>query len=206
MNKSILYFGSFLFLNITCSTQGKLENQRAILKTISEFQNEIKLNWETPETTPLMEDEKNDFRGIEFFPIDLKYRITADFIPLSNGRILPFPTSANKTKYYKEYGVLNFKINDKPLKLTVYASDPPIEGYENSLFLPFMDDTNGETSYGGGRYLDFETFDIKENQLIIDFNKAYNPYCAYSKYYNCPIPPANNYLEIQIKAGEKYSQ
>ena len=88
--------------------------------------------------------------------------------------------------------------------MIIYQSDPPIEGYETSLFLPFMDETNGETSYGGGRYLDLEISDIQSNDVWIDFNQAYNPYCAYSSYYNCPIPPANNYLDIEIKAGVSY--
>lgn len=174
------------------------------LREIEHYQSHLKKEWENPETTPLKEDEKDSFQGIQFFPIDKKYIVNADFKPIENGKTIPFPTSAQKIKHYKEYGKLNFKLNGNFHELTIYQSDPPIEGYENSLFLPFMDETNGDTSYGGGRYLDFEITDIQSNKLKIDFNKAYNPYCAYSKYYNCPIPPANNYLDTEINAGVSY--
>lgn len=174
------------------------------LDEINSYQTNLKKEWENPETTPLKEDEKDSFQGIQFFPIDKKYILNADFTPIENGKTIPFPTSAKKIKHYKEYGKLNFKLNGNLHELTIYQSDPPIEGYENSLFLPFMDETNGDTSYGGGRYLDLEISDIQDNKMIIDFNKAYNPYCAYSKYYNCPIPPANNYLNTEIKAGVSY--
>ncbi len=74
--------------------------------------------------------------------------------------------------------------------------------YKNYLFLPFTDLTSGEESYGGGRYIDLETTDIFNNKVIIDFNKAYNPYCAYASGYNCPIPPRENDLPVAVKAGE----
>src|SRR5690606_11188456 len=176
------------------------------LDEINTYQTNLKNEWENPETTPLKADEKDSFQGIHFFPIDKKYIVNADFTPIENGKTIPFPTPAQKIKHYKEYGKVNFKLRGNLHELTICQSDPPIEGYENSLFLPFMDETNGDTSYGGGRYLDFEITDIQSNKLKIDFNKAYNPYCAYSKYYNCPIPPANNYLDTEIKAGVSYSE
>lgn len=170
------------------------------------YQNDLKQEWENPETTPLKDDEKEGFKGIRFFPIDTEYTVMADFKLTENGKTIPFPTSAKKIKHYKEYGKINFKLKGKAFELTIYQSDPHISGYENSLFLPFMDETNGHTSYGGGRYLDLEISDIKKNKVLIDFNRAYNPYCAYSKYYNCPIPPSNNYLETEINAGVSYSE
>lgn len=200
----IIFAGFLSCTNNTLSHQPIA--QKRLLKEIKEFQNEIQSNWENPETTPLKEDEINEFKGIQFFPIDLKYVTKASFTPNESRKIIAFPTSANKIKHYKEYGTIHFDLNDAKHSLTIYASDPPIESYENHLFLPFMDDTNGDTSYGGGRYLDFKVSDIMNHELIIDFNKAYNPYCAYSDYYNCPIPPANNYLETEIKAGESYLQ
>ncbi len=169
-------------------------------------QRALQEEWDNPETTPLKADEKENFKGITFFPKNEGLLVKAKFTRIENGKTIPFPTSAQKIKYYKEYGKVNFKLNNQPFELTVYQSDPPIEGYESSLFLPFTDDTNGITSYGGGRYIDLEINDIKNKKVVIDFNKAYNPYCAYSKYYNCPIPPAKNYLETEIKAGVSYSE
>ena len=101
------------------------------------------------------------------------------------------------------YGTVNFTINGKDFKLNDYQSHRlrEIEQYKNDLFLPFKDLSNGEESYGGGRFIDLEI--PKENTLIIDFNKAYNPYCAYSTRYSCPVPPKGNFVEMKVLAGVK---
>jgi uncharacterized protein (DUF1684 family) len=114
-------------------------------------------------------------------------------------------TSGKTPKKFYRYGTVSFKIADSVFKLTVYRGAELMQTvlYKNHLFLPFTDLTSGEESYGAGRYLDLEINDIVNNQVILDFNKAYNPYCAYSDEYNCPIPPRENYLNIAIKAGEK---
>jgi len=183
-----------------------LSCNKSLVSDALAYQNNLKNEFENPKTTPLKEDEKDDFKGISFFPINKNFIVHADFTKIENGKTIPFPTSAQKIKHYKEFGKINFQLNEKPFELTIYQSDPPIEGYENSLFLPFTDETNGVTTYGGGRYIDLEIKDINDNKIVVDFNKAYNPYCAYSKYYNCPIPPANNYLETEINAGVSYSE
>ncbi len=98
-----------------------------------------------------------------------------------------------------------FKIKDTLVYLYVYQSQSLMqqEKYKNYLLVPFGDATSGFESYGGGRYLEFNIPDIQNNQLALDFNKAYNPYCAYTTGYNCPIPPRENLLKIPIPAGEK---
>lgn len=196
MKKILLFSIVLLGLFSSCSVQ----------KTVStaQYQKELKEFYDNPETTPLKNEEIENFKGISFFPINDAYKVLAKFHGIENGRTLAFPTSAKKIKHYKEYGIIQFQLEGKEFELTLYQSDPPHEGYEKSLFLPFTDETNGDTSYGGGRYLDLETTDIQNGQVWVDFNKAYNPYCAYSKHYNCPIPPANNYLETEIKAGVSY--
>jgi len=75
--------------------------------------------------------------------------------------------------------------------------------YRDYLFLPFKDATNGDSTYGGGRYIDIRMSEINNNTLTIDFNKAYNPYCAYSDGFNCPVPPLENHLEVALEAGER---
>lgn len=198
MKQLILYSFSFLLILVSCATQPKVSTQN--------YQKELKELYENPSTTPLKEDEKDNFKGIQFFPINDAFVFKAKFSTVENPQTLPFPTSAKKIKHYKEYGKIAFQLDGKNLELTLYQSDPIHEGYENSLFLPFTDETNGDTSYGGGRYLDLEISDIQKGDMLLDFNKAYNPYCAYSKHYNCPIPPANNYLEVEIKAGVSYTE
>ena len=114
-------------------------------------------------------------------------------------------TSAKTLKYYFKYGRLGFTIDGTGYHLFVYQSSDLMktEQYRNYLFVPFTDATTGDESYGSGRYLEFYIADIQNNTLQLDFNKAYNPYCAYSAGYKCPIPPKENFLPVAIKAGER---
>ena len=147
-----------------------------------------------------------DRKAMQFYPVDKNYRIVATFTKLTDSKWITFPTSGKLTKVFKVYGILSFAINGKPLRLNVYQSQELManEQYKNYLFLPFTDFTTGDETYEGGRYMDLSTKDIQNNTLVIDFNKAYNPYCAYvSGTYDCPIPPGANALPIVIRAGEK---
>ena len=140
----------------------------------------------------------------QFFPVNKKYRVLATFKKLDDAKGFIMKTSGTKTKKYFKYGILRFTIDHKQLKLTVYQSEQLMKDdkYKNYLFIPFTDLTSGNKSYGGGKYLDFVMDDIQNNTLLLDFNKAYNPYCAYASGYNCPIPPRENDLPVAIKAGE----
>ena len=148
-------------------------------------------------------DDKKYFR---FFPIDENYRVVADFEKPTDNKWFSLETSGREKKIYRVYGILSFTIHDTLMKLNLYQSqnlltDPK---YKDYLVLMFTDKTSGDETYEAGRYLDFTLADIRNNQVIIDFNKAYNPYCAYVKNkYNCPIPPRENNLPIAIRAGEK---
>ncbi|HPQ21882.1 MAG TPA: DUF1684 domain-containing protein [Saprospiraceae bacterium] len=114
-------------------------------------------------------------------------------------------TSSGKQKNYIPYGIVKCQIKREEIKLFVYTVSRFINNplYKDYLFLPYKDETNGEETYGGGRYIDINKSDISDNQIIIDFNKSYNPYCAYTDGYNCPIPPRENSLSTKIEAGEK---
>ena len=104
-----------------------------------------------------------------------------------------------------QFGVAKFEVAGQALTLNIYQNLRLIKDslYRDHLFLPFKDLTNGESTYGGGRYLDFKQGDIQNGILILDFNKCYNPWCAFSDGYNCPVPPVPNHLEIAIEAGER---
>jgi uncharacterized protein len=112
-------------------------------------------------------------------------------------------TSTERLPEYKKYGELYFELDGKKLKLNVYQNIDLIKkkGYEDYLFLPFSDVTNGKESYIGGRYIDMRILNNKT--WTIDFNKAYNPYCAYNYKYSCPIVPLENDLDVEINAGVK---
>lgn len=200
-NSIFIIIFSFIIL-VSCQATKQLSG----IEEIKNYQKELAESYSDPKTTPLVNEERDNFKGITFFPINEKYIVEAKFSPINDGKVIPFPTSAKKIKNYKEYGVVEFELDGEQHQLTIYQSSPIIEEYKEHLFLPFMDDTNGVTSYGGGRYLDLSTKDLgsKSKTITIDFNKVYNPYCAYSKHYNCPIPPANNLLDVEINAGVSY--
>lgn len=142
---------------------------------------------------------------LDYFPVDKAYRVTADVTLLVGEETFKMPTYDGTSNPYKRYAILNFTINNRPYQLTVYQSAALFQNpqYKNHLFLPFLDLTNGQESYSGGRYIDLSTDDIINGKATIDFNTAYNPYCAYSNGYRCPVPPQENILETKIMAGEK---
>ena len=124
---------------------------------------------------------------------------------LKNEKVFKMPTYDGTSKEFYRYAKINFNLNDKAITMTLYksialASNP---AYKDLLFLPFTDETNNVETYGGGRYIDLSSKEISDNKIEVDFNKAYNPYCAYSDGYRCPVPPEENNLELAIKAGEK---
>lgn len=201
--KKISIIAFILVLITSCATKNMTE-----LTAIEKYQKELVDFYSDSKTTPLNAEEKAIFKGITFFPVDEIYKVKADFIPINDGDVIPFPTSAGKIKHYKEYALINFKLEGKEQTLTIYQSNPIQEQYADHLFLPFTDETNGETTYGGGRYIDLSINDMltDDGKVVIDFNQAYNPYCAYSKRYNCPIPPGNNSLNVEVKAGVTYKK
>jgi Uncharacterized conserved protein len=147
----------------------------------------------------------NDRKFLRFFPIDVSYRVVASFKRIIDTSGFDMNTSSGMKKKHFIYGLLTFKLHDSLLHLYVYQSATLMkqEKLKDYLFVPFGDATSGSESYGGGRYMEFYIPDIKNNKVVLDFNKAYNPYCAYTTGYNCPIPPIENLLKIPVPAGEK---
>jgi uncharacterized protein len=143
---------------------------------------------------------------MHFYPVDENYRVIAKFEKASASKWFRIATSGKQEKLYRVYGSVNFKLNDSTYKLNLYQSQDLLRdtSYKDYLVLLFSDATTGKETYDAGRYIDFTIGDIKNDQLVIDFNKAYNPYCAYEEgKYNCPIPPIENKLPVAINAGEK---
>lgn len=142
---------------------------------------------------------------LDYFPVSAQYRTKAKIEVLFDEPIFRMPTYDGTSNEYKRYGVLTFQLAGKEWTLNIYQSVALFQNpaYRKHLFLPFLDETNGQESYSGGRYIDLSTDDIENGEIEIDFNKAYNPYCAYSNGYRCPVPPVENNLAIKIMAGEK---
>ncbi|RYD58985.1 MAG: DUF1684 domain-containing protein [Sphingobacteriales bacterium] len=171
--------------------------------SILEHRKHYKQEFITEERSPL---KGNDTSFLSFYTPDAKYRVMAKLKKTPEAQPFQMPTRSGKTKTYRQYGTLEFSINDTPQVLQVFQSIDLMKKdkkYEKHLFLPFTDATSSFGTYGGGRYIDLSTDDITNNRtIVIDFNKCYNPYCAYATGYNCPIPPAENRLQIAITAGE----
>lgn len=153
----------------------------------------------------LFEIIKNDTSFVRFYEPDVHYRVTARVEMLPSQSFFTMSTSANQGLKARRFAKVYFTLNGKPYGLFAYQLGFLLESKDNkdAFFIPFIDEGSGKSSYEGGRYLDFKMGDIVDNKLIIDFNKAYNPYCAFVAGYNCPIPPPENTLPVVITAGEK---
>jgi uncharacterized protein (DUF1684 family) len=149
---------------------------------------------------------KQDTAHIRFYPVNPALLTKASVTLLQDQPVFKLVTSSGKSKEARKYALLRFTIKGKACQLYAYQLLGLMSKAETArhLFLPFIDRSSGKESYGGGRYIDLETDDIQNNEAIIDFNKAYNPYCAFTTGYNCPIPPGENSLPVVIKAGERY--
>ena len=142
---------------------------------------------------------------LDYYPANQQYLVKAKVELLPDEPTFRMPTYDGTSNEYKRYALLHFDLFGAKYTLTAYQSVAlfQMEAYRDHLFVPFMDNTNGVSSYEGGRYLDLSIKGIKNNELTIDFDKAYNPYCAYSNGYRCPQPPKDNILSLAIEAGEK---
>ncbi|MDD3723698.1 MAG: DUF1684 domain-containing protein [Lutibacter sp.] len=155
--------------------------------------------------SPLTKEDMKKFKTLEFFDIDENYNIEADFELTPNTTVFEMPTTTDRFPLYRKYGIARFTLNGKKMELSIYQNRQLMTdfNYKDYLFLPFNDTTNGTTTYGGGRYLDLEIPKKGSKKIRVDFNKAYNPYCAYNHTFSCPIPPAENNLPIAIPVGVK---
>lgn len=190
-----------LFLILPYLNHAQVDSVSAVSE-IEMFRQNLNDEYKNPNESPLGEEAKT-FPGHSFFPIDLHYRVKAKIEKLATPeKFLMETTTERRPAYLKEYKI-TFTLNDTLCVLFVYRNIElsKREGYEDYLFLPFTDKTNGFESYGGGRYIDLRA--PKGDSIVIDFNQSYNPYCAYSWKYSCPVPPKENSLQLNVLAGIK---
>lgn len=199
-----IFIGFFtLLLLITSCHQNSKENviNDEYVASIAKHRDQYLKDFIKDERAPLNDE---DISNVHFFDVDEAYHLDFEFTEAKNKKKFPMATYSGITKPYELYGSIKCQLNDKDIELELYRnvrmSSVPV--YADHLFLPFKDLTNGEESYGGGRYIDVKASSIKDGRIKIDFNKAYNPWCAYSDGYNCPIPPIANHLNIILPAGE----
>ncbi|MEE4257249.1 MAG: DUF1684 domain-containing protein [Bacteroidales bacterium] len=175
----------------------------AYIESMEIYRATIDKEFADPESSPLTEEGLAHFSGLEFFPADPDYFVKARFVPNPDPEAFEMETTTERRPVYVKYGEAHFRMNGEDIVLEIYQSDKAkqMEEFREYLFLPFKDLTNGEETYGGGRYIDLK---IPEgDEIMIDFNKAYNPYCAYNDRYSCPVPPKANHMNIRMPAGVK---
>ncbi|MDN3642164.1 DUF1684 domain-containing protein [Lutimonas halocynthiae] len=173
------------------------------IKSAKKFQQKLNKEFSSKEESPLKEEDLANFESLDFFPIDSSFIVNATLTLHKDSEPFPMKTTTDRLPIYKIYATANFEIKGKAYSLEIYQNEKLVltTEYEDYLFLPFTDKTNGNGSYGGGRYLDLKL--PEGDSIIIDFNQAYNPYCAYNDKYSCPVPPKGNNLDIEVLAGVK---
>jgi uncharacterized protein len=142
-------------------------------------------------------EDKTKFAGLKYFDINPAYKITGKIDKVTSGQTINITMSGGEVEEYEAYGNVKFEIEGVKCVLKIFKTP------EGNLFLPFKDLTSNKETYGAGRYLDFGVNEVNGNQIRIDFNRAYHPYCAYNHTFTCPVPPAENSLNVAVKAGER---
>lgn len=195
MRKVLFIISLVLFYNC--------EEKKKPLQGLSVWQIEMNSTFKDASISPLTDKDRKYFEGLDFFELDSSYVVKAHLKETPDSEFFNMRTTTSRVSQERVYGILSFEMNDKIFQLNVYQGKEALEtkGREDYLFLPFLDNTNGDLTYGGGRYIDLR---IPEGDSItIDFNKSYSPLCAYNEKYSCPIVPRINYLDTEVKAGVK---
>lgn len=198
--KKLFFLVTFTFFISSCNT-----SKPTYEEGVKQFQYELNTQYADATESPLTKEDLPEFKGLDFFTIDENYKIEAELELTPKSPVFEMQTTTDRLPLFKIYGIAHFTLNGEKYSLNLYQSQDysNVIGHENLLFLPFNDATNGVSSYSGGRFIDLETPSTESKTIIIDFNKSYNPYCAYNHKYSCPIPPSENNLPVAINAGVK---
>ncbi len=164
------------------------------MNQLNQFRKQKDVFYAKDPQSPLTQEQKHDFKGLHYFPEnpDLKLEVTVE--EFSQKQTVTMQTSTGDIQTYQRFGRFHFTVDGQEAELTIYSSD-------HDFFLPFADVLAGKETYGAGRYL--EPHPLGKGRYLIDFNYAYNPYCAYNERWSCPIPPAENRIKVPVRAGEK---
>jgi uncharacterized protein (DUF1684 family) len=170
---------------------------------VEKFRKDLNSEYADAKTSPLMAEDLAVFKTLDFYPINEKFFVVAKFIRTEKEKPFEMKTSTTRKPMYVKYGEAHFEIDGKSFQLNIYQNIElsKKEEYKDYLFLPFSDLTCGKESYIGGKYIDMKT--PTTDTIVIDFNRSYNPLCAYNHKYSCPKVPLENDLKIEIKAGVK---
>ncbi len=190
----IAIVGIILYNSIADGT----ESNEEYITRIAEARADKDLLFKTEKTSPIPAGDREKFVGLNYYPPNRNFEIVADLTPVENPEWVKLVTSDGKEKEYLTVAYAEFDLDNVINRVLLLQMEEP---YENNLFLPFADLTSTNDTYGAGRYLEIPK--TSKSRIVLDFNEAYNPYCAYSEEYSCPFPPLENVLNVAIEAGEK---
>lgn len=196
---------SLLVLLIPVFCQAQLDSAR-LVKEIQAFQDELNHEYKDKSTSPLKPADLRKFKEHDFFSTDLKLAVEAQLILTPDAKFEAMAATGPAINEYRSYAIAEFELSGEKCQLTLYQSKNLMNRpeYADYLFLPFTDKTTGDESYGGGRYLGLR-IPKEGDKIIINFNLAYNPYCAYNEKYSCPLVPRVNDLPVAVRAGVRYA-
>lgn len=198
--KKLTFLSIIVALIVGFSGCGKKEDNIVSDNYSETRQTKDKYFKEDPDS-PLLDEDKGSFARLNYYEPDSKYKFTGQIQKYEEQDVVEMLTSTSDLRKYYKYGYFNFKIDGNDHSIQLYKEVGQNASGVTSYFVPFKDLTNGSETYSAGRYLDISA---SESDIItIDFNEAYNPYCTYSPFYSCPLPPFENHLRVAIEAGEK---
>jgi uncharacterized protein len=215
--RKLTYLISFMFIVASTAVMaqhrhhrhhhhGKHEDEKTYVQNLTELRAAKDKKFKEDDKSPLTGEQQKSFKGLNYYPIDTKWKIDCEFKKIKNQVPFKMTFSDGKDRMYVKYGVLYFKVDGEEYQLTAYMDfNMPKrhkKRFEDYLFIPFKDLTNGEETFGGGRYIEWHKPD-HGHKGFIDFNLAFNPVCVYNPKTRCPIPPDENFINVKILAGEK---
>lgn len=159
------------------------------------------------ERSPLSDADREAFAGLKYYPLAENFAVKAAFTRTQGGPVFLMPTTGGDSKRFVRTGIISFELDGRAFQLTAYEGESQatdakwLEEYGDIIFIPFRDRTSGGETYGTGRYIYIPR--PAGDELVMDFNLAFNPSCAYQSKFSCPIPPKENFLDIEIRAGER---
>lgn len=179
------------------------KDQKRYIPNLTEFQKALNSSFKDVTKSPLSKEDRQNFISLEFFDFDSSYVVKGILIPFQKDSIFDMKTNTDRMHTYNKFGKIKFNLDNTYFELNVYKDQELINDQTNidDFFLPFYDNTNGITTYSGGRYMDLKV--SKDSIISIDFNKAYNPSCVYNYKFSCPIVPSENFIALEVNAGVK---
>ena len=190
-----------LILYSVSNTQPAKTLDEAYLAKLREARRQKDQTLHNAPDSPIPGAQRATFAGLRYFAPGADFRVTASITRLPALLPQPLAMSLGAPEAYQRWGTAEFDLGGQPQKLTLLQ-----KAGDQQLFVPFTDPTNGAQTYGAGRYLDVPLPSAEANEIVLDFNQAYSPYCAYNHDYSCPRPPAENRLTVPVTAGEQAFQ